>query len=208
MAPVIKVQKTEKKSKKTKKELVEKVEDLAEEIQEIAEDLQEIEAETAEAVEVPEAVEAPDAEDKKAIRAEKKERKLEEERISLAIQIEETAAVLKDLKKRLRKITPRKNSNGGILKPTKISKKLAKYIGVPEDSLHNRPSVTKKLAKIFEERGLKDKFDILVEKDKKLKDLLGSPIYLKRPSDESLGHGYTWYNFQRYLNPHFIAVEQ
>lgn len=98
----------------------------------------------------------------------------------------------------------RKKSKGsrapsGFVKPTAISKDLAKFLGVGEDTKMARTDVTKMITAYVKEHKLQAPDNgRKILPDKKLMGLLNS-----KASDEV-----TYFNLQKYMKPHFIKAEQ
>ena len=97
----------------------------------------------------------------------------------------------------------RKKSKGsrapsGFVKPTAISKDLAKFLGVAEDTKIARTDVTKLITAYVKEHKLQAPSNgRMIIPDKKLMNLLNS-----KSSDEV-----TYFNLQKYMKPHFIKTE-
>jgi len=97
----------------------------------------------------------------------------------------------------------RKKSKGsrapsGFVKPTAISKDLAKFLGVAEDTKIARTDVTKLITAYVKEHKLQAPSNgRMILPDKKLMNLLNC-----KSSDEV-----TYFNLQKYMKPHFIKTE-
>lgn len=195
---VTKKQKEPKEPKK-QKDPKPKVEESKTEVEEPK--IVEIEAEVTS--EVPEKKEkVPLTKEEKAEKKRLKNEKLYEE---YSLLIEQKEEELKELKKKRRKVKPRKvPKNSGIEKPVGISKELAKYISWDNSQPISRPNVIKKLSEIFDKKELKKGISIDVQNDKKLHKLLGEPVHLINSKKPELGNGYSWNNLQKYLKDHFV----
>jgi len=97
----------------------------------------------------------------------------------------------------------RKKSKGsrapsGFVKPTAISKDLAKFLGVAEDTKIARTDVTKLITAYVKEHKLQAPSNgRMIIPDKKLMNLLNC-----KSSDEV-----TYFNLQKYMKPHFVKTE-
>ena len=97
----------------------------------------------------------------------------------------------------------RKKSKGsrapsGFVKPTAISKDLAKFLGVAEDTKIARTDVTKLITAYVKEHKLQAPSNgSMIIPDKKLMTLLNC-----KSSDEV-----TYFNLQKYMKPHFVKTE-
>jgi len=97
----------------------------------------------------------------------------------------------------------RKKSKGsrapsGFVKPTAISKDLAKFLGVAEDTKIARTDVTKLITAYVKEHKLQAPSNgRMIIPDKKLMTLLNC-----KSSDEV-----TYFNLQKYMKPHFVKTE-
>jgi len=97
----------------------------------------------------------------------------------------------------------RKKSKGsrapsGFVKPTAISKDLAKFLGVAEDTMMARTDVTKMITSYVKDNKLQAPNNgRKIIPDKKLMSLLNC-----KASDEV-----TYFNLQKYMKPHFIKSE-
>lgn len=85
-------------------------------------------------------------------------------------------------------------SPSGIVKPTKISDELARFLEKPLGTEMARTEVTKEINKYIRANGLQDKDNgRIIVPDSKLS------VLLKISKDEEL----TYFNLQRYMSPHF-----
>ena len=97
----------------------------------------------------------------------------------------------------------RKKSKGarapsGFVKPTAISKELAKFLGVEDNTMIARTDVTKMITAYVKEHKLQAPTNgRQILPDKKLMGLLNC-----KSSDEV-----TYFNLQKYMKPHFIKTE-
>ena len=97
----------------------------------------------------------------------------------------------------------RKKSKGsrapsGFVKPTAISKDIAKFLGVAEDTKIARTDVTKLITAYVKEHKLQAPSNgRMIIPDKKLMTLLNC-----KSSDEV-----TYFNLQKYMKPHFVKTE-
>lgn len=100
----------------------------------------------------------------------------------------------------------RKNSeNNALNNPIEISNDLADFLGVPHGTSISRPKVSSLISTYANERDLKNKDNrTIFVLDKKLKKLLGDPIYLIKKNSPELGYGVSIFNLGNYLKPHFI----
>jgi len=111
--------------------------------------------------------------------------------------------VLKEARSMDKVNAKRKKSKGsrapsGFVKPTAISKDLAKFLGVAEDTMIARTDVTKKITSYVKENKLQAPNNgRQILPDKKLMSLLNC-----KSSDEV-----TYFNLQKYMKPHFIKTE-
>lgn len=101
------------------------------------------------------------------------------------------------------KVNAKRNKNkgtrapSGFVKPASISKELAKFLGVPEDTQMARTDVTKMITSYVKEHNLQDKTNgRKIVPDAKLKALL------KVKSGEDV----TYFNLQKYMKPHFVKA--
>ena len=99
------------------------------------------------------------------------------------------------------KVNAKRNKNkgtrapSGFVKPTGISKELAKFLGKPADTKIARTDVTKLITAYVKDHDLQDKTNgRRIIPDTKLSALLGS-----KPSDEV-----TYFNLQKFMKPHFV----
>lgn len=91
--------------------------------------------------------------------------------------------------------------NSGFLKPVDISDQLSEFTGWSKEEPRSRVEVTKYICNYIKEKDLQnpnDKREILVDKDNKLKKLLGYP---RKGETKPL----TYYTLQTYLKNHFPA---
>lgn len=111
--------------------------------------------------------------------------------------------VLKEARSMDKVNAKRKKSKGsrapsGFVKPTAISKDLAKFLGVAEDTKMARTDVTKMITAYVKEHKLQAPTNgRMILPDKKLMNLLNC-----NSSDEV-----TYFNLQKYMKPHFIKTE-
>ena len=101
------------------------------------------------------------------------------------------------------KVNAKRNKNkgsrapSGFVKPTKISKDLAKFLGKSEDTLMSRTDVTKLITAYVKEHQLQDSENgRRIKPDAKLKSLLNV-----KANDEV-----TYFNLQSYMKSHFIKA--
>ena len=101
------------------------------------------------------------------------------------------------------KVNAKRNKNkgsrapSGFVKPTKISKDLAKFLGKSEDTLMSRTDVTKLITAYVKEHKLQDSENgRRIKPDAKLKSLLNV-----KANDEV-----TYFNLQSYMKSHFIKA--
>lgn len=101
------------------------------------------------------------------------------------------------------KVNARRNRNkgsrapSGFVKPAGISKELAKFLNVPEDTMIARTDVTKLITAYVKEHSLQDSDNgRKILPDAKLSSLLGV-----KASDEV-----TYFNLQKYMKPHFVKA--
>lgn len=101
------------------------------------------------------------------------------------------------------KVNAKRNRNkgsrapSGFVKPAGISKELAKFLGVSEDTKMARTDVTKEITKYVKDHKLQDATNgRKIVPDAKLKALLGT-----KASDEV-----TYFNLQKYMKPHFVKA--
>ena len=99
------------------------------------------------------------------------------------------------------KVNAKRNKNkgtrapSGFVKPAGISKQLAKFLGVSEDTKIARTDVTKHITAYVKEHNLQDKENgRKILPDAKLSSLLGV-----KSGDEV-----TYFNLQKYMKPHFV----
>lgn len=101
------------------------------------------------------------------------------------------------------KVNARRNKNkgsrapSGFVKPASISKDLAKFLGVPEDTKMARTDVTKMITSYVKEHKLQDNENgRKIVPDAKLKALLNIKA----------GEEVTYFNLQKYMKPHFLKA--
>ena len=101
------------------------------------------------------------------------------------------------------KVNARRNRNkgsrapSGFVKPAGISKELAKFLNVPEDTMIARTDVTKMITAYVKQHNLQDVSNgRKIIPDAKLSSLLGV-----KASDEV-----TYFNLQKYMKPHFVKA--
>ena len=101
------------------------------------------------------------------------------------------------------KVNAKRNRNkgsrapSGFVKPSGISKELAKFLGVAEDTMIARTDVTKRITSYVKEHNLQDPLNgRKINPDSKLTNLLGV-----KSSDEV-----TYFNLQKYMKPHFVKA--
>jgi chromatin remodeling complex protein RSC6 len=101
------------------------------------------------------------------------------------------------------KVNARRNKNkgsrapSGFVKPASISKDLAKFLGVPEDTMMARTDVTKMITSYVKEHKLQDNENgRKIVPDAKLKALLNIKA----------GEEVTYFNLQKYMKPHFLKA--
>lgn len=101
------------------------------------------------------------------------------------------------------KVNAKRNRNkgsrapSGFVKPSGISKELAKFLGVAEDTKIARTDVTKRITSYVKEHNLQDPSNgRKINPDSKLSNLLGV-----KSSDEV-----TYFNLQKYMKPHFVKA--
>ena len=101
------------------------------------------------------------------------------------------------------KVNARRNRNkgsrapSGFVKPAGISKELAKFLNVPEDTMIARTDVTKMITAYVKQHSLQDSTNgRKIIPDAKLSSLLGV-----KASDEV-----TYFNLQKYMKPHFVKA--
>ena len=96
-----------------------------------------------------------------------------------------------------RRVSEKKNTNSGFLKPVKISKEMAQFTGWNQKDLKSRVDVTKYICNYIKDNDLQnpsDRRQILA--DSKLSKLLK---YDSKTSDPL-----TYYKIQTYMKPHFL----
>lgn len=101
------------------------------------------------------------------------------------------------------KVNAKRNRNkgsrapSGFVKPSGISKELAKFLGVTEDTMIARTDVTKLITSYVKDHNLQDPSNgRKINPDTKLSNLLGV-----KSSDEV-----TYFNLQKYMKPHFVKA--
>lgn len=101
------------------------------------------------------------------------------------------------------KVNAKRNKNkgsrapSGFVKPASISKDLAKFLGVPEDTKMARTDVTKMITSYVKEHKLQDNENgRKIVPDAKLKALLNIKA----------GEEVTYFNLQKYMKPHFLKA--
>jgi upstream activation factor subunit UAF30 len=101
------------------------------------------------------------------------------------------------------KVNAKRNKNkgsrapSGFVKPASISKELAKFLGVSEDTKMARTDVTKQITAYVKEHKLQDSSNgRKIIPDAKLKSLLNV-----KSTDEV-----TYFNLQKYMKPHFVKA--
>lgn len=101
------------------------------------------------------------------------------------------------------KVNAKRNKNkgsrapSGFVKPASISKDLAEFLGVPEDTKMARTDVTKMITSYVKEHKLQDNENgRKIVPDTKLKALLNIK------ANEEV----TYFNLQKYMKPHFIKA--
>jgi len=110
--------------------------------------------------------------------------------------------------------TPATNPDGskkvnvnGFAKPTRMSAALSSFLNLPEDELISRTTVTKLIGTYLKEHNLQNPEDKrLFIPDDKLRALLGEAVPLSKKGDPE-NKGYSYFNLQRYLAPHFPKAE-
>jgi chromatin remodeling complex protein RSC6 len=105
------------------------------------------------------------------------------------------------------KAPKRKTSSGnhGILEESKITPELAAFLNVDKDTSIRRPQVTKAIGNYVRENNLANPENKRVFKtDDNLKKILGEPRFLIEKKNPSLGAGFSYFNLQSYLKPHFV----
>lgn len=106
--------------------------------------------------------------------------------------------------KQRHRTTRKNNTNSGFLKPVKISKEMAKFTGWDPSELRSRVDVTKYICKYIKDHDLQnpeDRRQICVDKDSKLRKLLG---YDTNKDSNPL----TYYRLQTYMKKHFVKDEE
>lgn len=101
----------------------------------------------------------------------------------------------------------RKTSSGnhGILEESKITPELAAFLNVDKDTSIRRPQVTKAIGNYVRENNLANPDNKRIFKtDDNLKKILGEPRFLIEKKNPALGEGFSYFNLQSYLKPHFV----
>ncbi len=110
---------------------------------------------------------------------------------------------LKEARKRRRRSKPEEGAEGAEAKPRvpsiferplQVTEALCSFLGKPKGTLMSRSEVTKGVNSYVKEKNLKNKHDI--SPDAALKGLLAIPE----------GETLTYFNLQRYLNPHYLKT--
>jgi chromatin remodeling complex protein RSC6 len=110
---------------------------------------------------------------------------------------------LKEARKRRRRSKPEEGVEGAEAKPRvpsiferplQVTEALCSFLGKPKGTLMSRSEVTKGVNSYVKEKNLKNKHDI--SPDAALKGLLAIPE----------GETLTYFNLQRYLNPHYLKT--
>lgn len=110
---------------------------------------------------------------------------------------------LKEARKRRRRSKPEEGVEGAEAKPRvpsiferplQVTEALCSFLGKPKGTLMSRSEVTKGVNSYVKEKNLKNKHDI--SPDAALKSLLAIPE----------GETLTYFNLQRYLNPHYLKT--
>jgi chromatin remodeling complex protein RSC6 len=129
---------------------------------------------------------------------------------SLTLSLNKLKAEFKVLEKRvlrearsMDKVNAKRNKNkgsrapSGFVKPASISKELAKFLGVAEDTQMARTDVTKMITSYVKEHNLQDNQNgRKIVPDAKLKALL----------NVKAGEEVTYFNLQKYMKPHFVKA--
>jgi chromatin remodeling complex protein RSC6 len=105
---------------------------------------------------------------------------------------------------------PRKKSTSihGFVKQVGISKALAKFLKVPEDTLISRPKVTHAISNYIKEHNLANpEKKSIFKTDSFLKKILGEPRFLIDKNKPELGDGFSYFNLQLYMRDHFMKSE-
>lgn len=109
--------------------------------------------------------------------------------------------------KKYNKAPKRKTSSGnhGILEESKITPELAAFLNVDKDTSIRRPQVTKAIGNYVRENNLANPDNKRIFKtDDNLKKILGEPRFLIEKKNPALGEGFSYFNLQSYLKPHFV----
>ena len=110
---------------------------------------------------------------------------------------------IKEARKRRRRSKPEEGAEGAEAKPRvpsiferplQVTEALCSFLGKPKGTLMSRSEVTKGVNSYVKEKNLKNKHDITP--DVALKGLLAIPE----------GETLTYFNLQRYLNPHYVKT--
>jgi len=110
---------------------------------------------------------------------------------------------IKEARKRRRRSKPEEGAEGADAKPRvpsiferplQVTEALCNFLGKPKGTLMSRSEVTKAVNGYVKEKNLKNKHDITP--DAALKSLLAIPE----------GESLTYFNLQRYLNPHYLKT--
>ena len=104
---------------------------------------------------------------------------------------------------------PRKKSTSihGFVKKVGISKALAKFLKVPEDTLISRPEVTHLVSKYIKEHSLANpEKKSIFKTDSHLKKILGEPRFLIDKNKPEIGEGFSYFNLQLYMRDHFMKA--
>ena len=110
---------------------------------------------------------------------------------------------IKEARKRRRRSKPEEGAEGAEAKPRvpsiferplQVTEALCSFLGKPKGTLMSRSEVTKGVNSYVKEKNLKNKHDI--SPDAALKSLLAIPE----------GETLTYFNLQRYLNPHYLKT--
>ena len=110
---------------------------------------------------------------------------------------------IKEARKRRRRSKPEEGAEGAEAKPRvpsiferplQVTEALCSFLGKPKGTLMSRSEVTKGVNSYVKEKNLKNKHDITP--DAALKGLLAIPE----------GETLTYFNLQRYLNPHYLKT--
>lgn len=117
-----------------------------------------------------------------------------------------SVAYRKESKRKYKKTKTGASTSHGFNASVSISKQLADFLGVAEDTKFRRPEVTILISDYAKTNGLKNPENKgIYLPDEKLTALFGPPIYPLR-SDKSV-NGYDMFNLQKYMKPHFEKKE-